>query len=271
MIVDSTNTAGRRLPRSGIDLSRQDRQSRISHHPRRRFPQGKPWTRSNANNFRLPPSVTPRQCLTRASTDDHRLLPSHRGTPAELREHLFTRQDFPSVTPYRTSYHRETWGFCLRQHMDALPEGEYEVVVDSSLEAGSLTYDSFQHAGRWWPLSETAANGRHETLRLHWADTLTGPWREHPKSPIVAQDAHIARPAGRVLVFGDRIIRFAQDCALVYGLNVRAFEVVQLSPQTYFGTASWGPDLGRNRVRMERRLCRRVVPASRLVASARLS
>jgi hypothetical protein len=91
----------------------------------------------------------------------------------------------------------------------------------------------FRHAGKWWLFSETAPDGRHETLRLHWAETLTGPWHEHPKSPIVAQDVHTARPAGRVLVVGDTIIRFAQDCAPVYGLNVQAFEVGELTPQTY--------------------------------------
>jgi aminopeptidase-like protein len=60
---------------------------------------------------------------------------------ARLREHLFSRPDFPEVIPYRTSYYRDTWGFCLpHRDLEALPEGEYDVVVDSTLEAGSLTY-----------------------------------------------------------------------------------------------------------------------------------
>jgi aminopeptidase-like protein len=60
---------------------------------------------------------------------------------ARLREHLFSRPDFPEVIPYRTSYYRETWGFCLpHRDLEALPEGEYDVVVDSTLEPGSLTY-----------------------------------------------------------------------------------------------------------------------------------
>lgn len=60
---------------------------------------------------------------------------------AELRTHLFSRPDLPDVIPYRTSYYSESWGFCLpHRELTALPEGEYEVVVDSSLEPGSLTY-----------------------------------------------------------------------------------------------------------------------------------
>ena len=59
----------------------------------------------------------------------------------ELKQHLHALPERPDWIPYRTSYYRETWGFCLTQRqLDSLPEGEYEVVIDSSLEDGSLTY-----------------------------------------------------------------------------------------------------------------------------------
>ena len=59
----------------------------------------------------------------------------------ELRKHFHTIPEHPDWIPYRTSYYREDWGFCL-SHNDflKLEEGEYEVVVDSTLEDGSLTY-----------------------------------------------------------------------------------------------------------------------------------
>ena len=63
---------------------------------------------------------------------------------ARLREHLFSRPDFPEVIPYRTSYYRETWGFCLPHHdLETLPDGDYDVVVDSTLEPGHLTYGEY--------------------------------------------------------------------------------------------------------------------------------
>jgi len=66
-------------------------------------------------------------------------------TLAQLKEHLFTSPEHPDWIPYRTSYYKEQWGFCLSQRQrDALdgqpPDTEYEVCIDSTLEAGHLTY-----------------------------------------------------------------------------------------------------------------------------------
>lgn len=59
----------------------------------------------------------------------------------ELRPHLFTHPDQRDWVPYRTSYYNENWGFCLSARtLDALPEGVYEVCIDSTLSEGSLTY-----------------------------------------------------------------------------------------------------------------------------------
>jgi aminopeptidase-like protein len=59
----------------------------------------------------------------------------------ELLSHLHTDPDHPDWVPYRTSYYVETWGFCLSQRaLDALPDGEYDVCVDSTLAPGHLTY-----------------------------------------------------------------------------------------------------------------------------------
>jgi aminopeptidase-like protein len=67
----------------------------------------------------------------------------------QLKPHLFTTPDYPDWIPYRTSYYTENWGFCLSHNqMLSLEEGEYDVVIDSSLEEGSLTYGEFLVPGQ---------------------------------------------------------------------------------------------------------------------------
>jgi aminopeptidase-like protein len=72
-------------------------------------------------------------------------LPVHRTmTLDELRPHLHTLPDNPDWVPYRATHYSEGWGFCLSHRtLEQLPDGEYEVCIDSSLEDGHLTYGEF--------------------------------------------------------------------------------------------------------------------------------
>lgn len=66
----------------------------------------------------------------------------------ELQPHLHSLPDRPDWIPYRTTYYRENWGFCLRHRdREALGPGPFRVVVDTTLSPGSLS------------LAETAVEG----------------------------------------------------------------------------------------------------------------
>ena len=72
-----------------------------------------------------------------------------RMTLAELRPYLHSLPDHPDWIPYRTSYYKESWGFCLpHRTLESLPDDLYEVCIDSSLEPGSLTYGEYVVRGR---------------------------------------------------------------------------------------------------------------------------
>ncbi len=105
--------------------------------------------------------------------------------------------------------------------------------IQTLIEGMALVDPSIAHyQDRWWMFASDATN-KNDTLRLFYADELAGPWQEHPQSPIVEGDANIARPAGRALVYEDRLYRYTQDSDPTYGNQIWAFEVTDISPTVY--------------------------------------
>jgi aminopeptidase-like protein len=67
---------------------------------------------------------------------------------AELKEHVHTLPERPDLIPYRTSYYADDWAFCMaHRQLQSLREDAYDVVIDSSLKSGSLTYGEYLHKG----------------------------------------------------------------------------------------------------------------------------
>jgi aminopeptidase-like protein len=99
--------------------------------------------------------------------------PVHATMPLEeLKRHLFTIPDYPDWIPYRTSYYQETWGFCLsHRRMLDLPDGDYEVLIDSTLADGSLTYGECYLPGRATDEVLISAHACHPSLAN---DNLSG-------------------------------------------------------------------------------------------------
>jgi len=89
----------------------------------------------------------------------------------------------------------------------------------------------FQYNNLWWLFTVTSED--RNILRLYYSNQLMGSWIEHPKSPVIEGNKNIARPAGRVVVFNDKIIRYTQDCERIYGNQVRAFEITELTTTSY--------------------------------------
>jgi hypothetical protein len=99
-----------------------------------------------------------------------------------------------------------------------------------------LTGDHFisptlvRYKGMWWMFICVEGN---DTLRLFYASDFKGPWTEHPLSPVIKKDLHTARPAGRPFLFEGRLYRLGQDCLPVYGYQVHAFQITDISTKTY--------------------------------------
>ena len=99
-----------------------------------------------------------------------------------------------------------------------------------------LTGDHFisptlvRYKDMWWMFIGGEGN---ETLRLFYASDFKGPWTEHPLSPVINKDLHTARPAGRPFLLDGRLYRLGQDCLPVYGYQVHAFQITDISTKTY--------------------------------------
>ena len=84
---------------------------------------------------------------------------------------------------------------------------------------------------KWWLFSSVTSN---DTLYLHYADSLLGPWQEHPQSPIVSGDVHKSRPSGRLLVFENKLYRFTMDIKPPVGTHqVMVYEITEISADSY--------------------------------------
>jgi hypothetical protein len=103
----------------------------------------------------------------------------------------------------------------------------------SDLIKGSFVDNCIFYVNETWWIFACSEPSTHEDLHLFFADKLTGPWTEHPLSPIIRGNSKKAQSAGRVLVGDGKIIRFAQDSVKTYGKKVNAFLITEIGRTTY--------------------------------------
>jgi hypothetical protein len=108
----------------------------------------------------------------------------------------------------------------------------YSWAYVKTILTGDLLHEPtiFQFNSTWWLFSQTH---NFDELSLYYSVTPLGPWNEHPENPVLEGDQNISRPGGSVVVFDNRIIRYAQDCEPFYGNQVWAIEIMELTTNNY--------------------------------------
>lgn len=153
-------------------------------------------------------------------------------------QHVVLREPFhlsyPYVFEWQGEYYMipETLGASALCLYKANPFPSHWSLLRKLIDGVHADPSILRFADLWWMFVCTRPF-QHDILRLFFARELEGPWKEHPQSPIVDNDAGRARPAGRIVQVGGRVVRFAQDCTPDYGTRVRAFEISELSRTRY--------------------------------------
>lgn len=153
---------------------------------------------------------------------------------------IVLREPFHLAYPYVFSFDNEIYmipdspGNGIRLYRARLFPFEWELLellVDDNCYSDSSI---FHHANQWWMFTGWSREpGSAVSLKLFTANTPRGPWKEHCKSPLTQNEDSISRPAGRVVKLGGKHIRFSQDSKPAYGSSVRAFEILELSDNSY--------------------------------------
>ena len=107
-----------------------------------------------------------------------------------------------------------------------------ERVIVDNVELYDPTILNYQD--RWWifgAIVHKDGSDRDELAIFH-SERLDGCWKPHRLNP-VKSDCRSARPAGRFIEVGDRLLRPAQDCEQGYGMGVAWLEIVELTPDNF--------------------------------------
>ncbi|MTI31901.1 hypothetical protein E1171_13865 [Cytophagales bacterium RKSG123] len=86
-----------------------------------------------------------------------------------------------------------------------------------------------RYQDKWWMFVATGSS----VLNLYYSDDLRKGWQPHSLNPIIKNNKNISRPAGRVMVYDDKLFRLTQDGEPIYGFQVFAFEITQLTKEIY--------------------------------------
>jgi hypothetical protein len=112
----------------------------------------------------------------------------------------------------------------------------FEWVPVERLLEGVRAYDPtlVEIAGRWWMFVNQAPEegSSWDELHLYHAERPQGPWRPHPRNPVVS-DARRARPAGHLFEHRGALYRPGQDCGIRYGRAVVINRIQRIDMREY--------------------------------------
>jgi hypothetical protein len=107
-----------------------------------------------------------------------------------------------------------------------------EATLVSDVTASDATL--VEHGGMWWLFATVRDDGGAYSDALHlWsAPDFRGPWTPHPHNPVLI-DIASARPAGRMVMRNNALLRPVQDCRQGYGAALGIARVTRLDQEGF--------------------------------------
>jgi hypothetical protein len=134
---------------------------------------------------------------------------------------------------------------------DSFPD-RWSFVMNLMENVVALDTTLFFHNHKWWlftSINEMDYTLDHNELNLFYSDNLfTTNWTPHPCNPVVSDVRH-SRPAGRIFIHDNKILRPSQDCSGRYGKAFNLNQITTLSETEYAEIviskteANWMPGL----------------------------
>jgi len=144
---------------------------------------------------------------------------------------------YPSVFFWENRYYMipecyESGGIQLYEALQFPDKWQYKAtLIKGQGRMSALVDPSIIHYMERWYLFSYAPKSK--SLHLFSANTLTGPWKEHQKSPVMINSPHYARPGGKVINNNGELYRYSQDETPNYGTKVWAIRITELTEKTY--------------------------------------
>lgn len=176
------------------------------------------------------------------------------GSPSEPR--VVLERDYHLSYPFLFEHHGEVYMIPETQDNRTIEmyrakefpySWEFHKVLMQDVAAADTTL--LQHHGKWWLFTAGVLDSHslNDMLCVFFSDSPFGPWKAHPKNPVIS-DPRRARPAGCLYLDNGELIRPGQDCSNGYGYAVQLHRVERLTETEYEETPlkritpDWIPD-----------------------------
>jgi len=113
---------------------------------------------------------------------------------------------------------------------------EWQFIRNIMSDIAAFDSTIIEYNGKWWlfanVVKQAGVSDWDELYIYYTNDLINGEWLPHAMNPVVSH-TESARPAGKIFVHENRLIRPSQDSSKRYGYALNFFEIISLDETSY--------------------------------------